>query len=446
MAWKVPRLWEGGECWILGGGPSLPRQFGVPEDVIQAVYDKKMPLDAYSPYMASIHDKHVIGVNQAFMIGDWIDIVFWGDKKWYLQNRQSLGKFPGLKMTCHPYFANGRFDQENIKCVLKDNQKPMGISSDPAKSSWNSNSGAAAISVAANMGATKIILVGFDMKLDESNRQHWHAEYGTAKRENMDSRKLPFSRHLAGFAQIAKDAKVRGIIIINACPDSEIKELPKMSVKDILKGSPIPIVKNVQKVEKGRSPKPRVKRIADGFKVMEPFEPGKRFDWLAKIIRDRQYSVGAEVGVARGNLTKTVLARNPQLHMYAVDLWAPMPEGVDGGKQYKLWDFTNIKKRFDEQTSPFRSRLTVLHGISWEISDQVEDNSLDFVFLDADHEYESVIKDIQAWTPKLKPNGMMSGHDTHFDSVAKAIDELIPKHIKVGIDHCWEAKKEDVLL
>ena len=240
MTWRVPKLWEGGECWILGGGPSLPVQFGVPEEVIQKVLAKELPLNAYSPYMEAIHSKHVIGVNMAYKIGDWIDMVFWGDKKWYLNNRVELGEFKGLKVTCHPYFANGSFKNENVKSVVKDNSHPAGISSDPSKASWNSNSGAAAISVAANMGATRIVLVGFDMKLGTDQRQHWHSEYGITKPR--EPKHLPFHRHLVGFPHIAKDAKARGITIINACPDSAIQDFPKMSVANVLNGMDIPEV------------------------------------------------------------------------------------------------------------------------------------------------------------------------------------------------------------
>ena len=93
MVWSVPKLWEGGECWILGGGSSLAVQFGVPDEIIQKVLRKELPVSAYSPYMSAIHDKHVIAVNAAFLLGDWIDMLFWGDKRWYLTNRLRIAEF-----------------------------------------------------------------------------------------------------------------------------------------------------------------------------------------------------------------------------------------------------------------------------------------------------------------------------------------------------------------
>ena len=236
MIWKTPRIWEDGECWILGGGPSLPIQFDVPEEIIQDVRSKKLPLSAYSPYMSAIHDKHVIGVNMAFKIGDWIDMVFFGDKRWFFNNRKDLAKFPGLKVTCHPHFRNANHRLEHIKFLARDGNHSKGISSHPSRVSWNLNSGAAAISVAVNMGANRIILVGFDMKLGEDGKQHWHAEYGTAKRTNPENKKLPFHRHLLGFPAIAKDARRRNIKIINACPDSAIECFQKIPVKELLSG------------------------------------------------------------------------------------------------------------------------------------------------------------------------------------------------------------------
>ena len=74
--WQVPKMWEGGECWIIGGGPSMPLQFGVPEDVVRGVLAGQLPFSTYSPFLSPIHDKHVIGINAAFLLGPWLDVIF----------------------------------------------------------------------------------------------------------------------------------------------------------------------------------------------------------------------------------------------------------------------------------------------------------------------------------------------------------------------------------
>lgn len=191
-----------------------------------------------------------------------------------------------------------------------------------------------------------------------------------------------------------------------------------------------------------------IKRITKhGFVVPKNTEPGKRWYWLAQVINKNRYTIGAEVGCNTGLTTGHLLRACPKLKkIIAVDLWAPVPDEVGGGTQYKDWDFPVQRRRFARQVRGNEKRLYVLQGISWEVTKEIDDNSLDFVFIDADHEYQSVINDIKAWTPKLKSGGMMSGHDTHFPDVMKAINELIPSWEAAGIDQCWFATKERVLL
>jgi hypothetical protein len=228
MIWQVPHMWEEGDVWILGGGPSVPVQFGIPDEVVQKVINGTSPASVYSPYMHSLHNKHVIGINVAYLIGNWIDIVFFGDVGFFLNHQQGLADFPSLKVTCHP--RGDRYDW--IKYLAKDTSHTKGISSNPKMVSWNGNSGAAAISLAVHTGAKRIILLGFDMKLNESNMQHWHNLYN--KGERLNKKKLPFERHLRGFSAIAADAKRMGVEILNASPGSEIKEFPKYTVKELL--------------------------------------------------------------------------------------------------------------------------------------------------------------------------------------------------------------------
>lgn len=62
--------------------------------------------------------------------------------------------------------------------------------------------------------------------------------------------------------------------------------------------------------------------------------------------------------------------------------------------------------------APVMGVVGTLHEeLSWEAARHYEDSSLDFVFIDANHKYESVKKDIAAWRPKVKPGGLICGHD-----------------------------------
>src|SRR4030067_1990216 len=222
MNWQVPRMWEDGDVWILGGGPSLTCQFDIPEHVVQKVMRGESSPSEYSPYMEAIHQKHVIGINVAYLIGDWIDMMFFGDNKFFQIHKERLAAWPGLKVTCHTIGQKYPW----VKYLAQDKSHIRGISPNPKMVSWNANSGSAAISVAANAGASRIILVGFDMSLNNSGNQHWHTLYrnmptaAPPKGKQRDGGRKPqatFTRHLLGFPEIAADAKRRGIEIINVC-------------------------------------------------------------------------------------------------------------------------------------------------------------------------------------------------------------------------------------
>jgi len=86
-------------------------------------------------------------------------------------------------------------------------------------------------------------------------------------------------------------------------------------------------------------------------------------------------------------------------------------------RQFSIFQ-KNIKKHNLE------TNINVIKGCSWEVADNFLDCSLDYVFIDADHQYESVKKDILAWLPKIKPGGIIAGHDYVSDfGVDKAVQE-----------------------
>ena len=70
-------------------------------------------------------------------------------------------------------------------------------------------------------------------------------------------------------------------------------------------------------------------------------------------------------------------------------------------------------------------RTLLIEGISWEAASHVLDKSIDIVFLDADHRYSSVVKDIIAWAPKVKTGGILAGHDCN-----NCIGDYNPSHIE----------------
>jgi hypothetical protein len=173
--------------------------------------------------------------------------------------------------------------------------------------------------------------------------------------------------------------------------------------------------------------------------------PNQRYGWLINEVLVNGYTRGAEIGCRTGGTSGLLLSHCPELFLYCIDLWEYRPDifTEDDRTNYDEWDFPRVKRKFDQTVKPYKNRVEVLQGVSWEMADEIEDGSLDFIFIDADHGYESVKKDITAWVPKLKPGGLVSGHDINWPGVLKAVSELLPNYVDTHVANVWCCKKED---
>jgi hypothetical protein len=99
--------------------------------------------------------------------------------------------------------------------------------------------------------------------------------------------------------------------------------------------------------------------------------------------------------------------------------------------------FTNNMKPVEEARS---GMVKAVKGDSAESASLYEDESLDFVFIDASHDYESFRKDLLAWHPKVKVGGLFGGHDfaDPYPGIVKAVKDHC-SHEKVGVtpSTCW---------
>lgn len=200
LLWTIPRIWDDATCVLLGGGPSL-------KDID----------------LTRLAGEHVIAVNDAYKLGPW-DAMYFGDVAWYERNYVALSVFSGLKVTTHERLAN----EPGIKAVRRLNA-PYGISRDPSTLYWNLSSGAEAIQLAVHLGATRIVLLGYDMRKIGQDR-NWHREHPDWN----DPRKLPYDKFQRPFPQIAADLMDMGIKCVNATPGSALTVFPIMDPDDVL--------------------------------------------------------------------------------------------------------------------------------------------------------------------------------------------------------------------
>ena len=142
--------------------------------------------------------------------------------------------------------------------------------------------------------------------------------------------------------------------------------------------------------------------------------------------------VGAEVGVQEGLFSRYILTYWGGRKLLSIDAWEYLPSdeyvdiaNVSQNQQDLLYQITC------ERLSVFGDRSQVIRSWSVEAAMQVPEASLDFVYLDAGHSYDAVMEDLKAWSPKVKPGGIISGHD-YLDGnlpegnfgVKRAVDEF----------------------
>lgn len=128
---------------------------------------------------------------------------------------------------------------------------------------------------------------------------------------------------------------------------------------------------------------------------------------LARLFFLLGYTVGAEVGVERGAYATVLNQAIPGLRYYGVDAWTAYKGYRDHVSQPKL-------DGFYQQTQVALAaypRATVIRAFSVDAARQFELGSLDFVYLDAAHDLASVMADLAVWAPKVRPGGIVAGHD-----------------------------------
>lgn len=147
---------------------------------------------------------------------------------------------------------------------------------------------------------------------------------------------------------------------------------------------------------------------------------------LAKYFGELGYKTGAEIGTCYGTYAEKLYQNIPDLKLIAVDNWDnPETTRRERGSKVPVETQARIK------LAPYD--VIIVKKSSMEAAKEIPDESLDFVYIDADHTYESVRDDIREWSKKVRPGGIVSGHDYYeFRSgkggIIRAVDEYVKKY------------------
>jgi hypothetical protein len=128
---------------------------------------------------------------------------------------------------------------------------------------------------------------------------------------------------------------------------------------------------------------------------------------------------GVEVGAGTGWYSNRILLGSRLSRLYSVDPW------TGDGRTRCLSEPQNYLQTV-QNLSRHGLRSVVLRMLSVEAAELFRDGSLDFVYIDANHGLKWIREDIAAWAPKVRPRGVLAGHDycaTRFD-VKQAVDEF----------------------
>lgn len=215
MIWKVPEIWRGTSI-VIGGGPSVHGIDCFPWSLREKFFSQR-----------------IIGVNNAGFIDRRVDVLFFGDSKWFGWNRDRLERHSSIIVTSHPSLER-EAQNSNLFFYLK---RKNGIGwGDKSQRSlvWNRSSGGSAIALARMLGSRRIVLFGFDMQRDKENKKNFHNEHRERPKTKAESN--PWSNFMRGIAGLVKEAPSVGVELLNASTNTSISEkiIPRVDIKDVL--------------------------------------------------------------------------------------------------------------------------------------------------------------------------------------------------------------------
>ena len=117
--------------------------------------------------------------------------------------------------------------------------------------------------------------------------------------------------------------------------------------------------------------------------------------------------IGAWKGCSTAYMAVEIINANKQINFDVIDTWKGSTEHNINTEDLQ----EALYREFLNNTAPVKHIIRPIRTTSLQGSKLYEDNSIDFVFIDAGHSYVDVITDINSWFPKVKQGGFIGGHD-----------------------------------
>lgn len=151
--------------------------------------------------------------------------------------------------------------------------------------------------------------------------------------------------------------------------------------------------------------------------------------------------VGCWKGRSASYMGVEILNSNKKIKFDCIDTWEGSEEHLNPNSFHfnkeLLEDKDWLYNIFLKNVEPIKKIVNPIRQDSISASKKYTENQLDFVFIDAAHDYESVLNDISNWYPKVKDGSILSGHDYSHEPVRMAVNDFF-KDKKIMVDgDCW---------
>ncbi len=132
----------------------------------------------------------------------------------------------------------------------------------------------------------------------------------------------------------------------------------------------------------------------------------------------------AEVGVLRGKFANHLLSVKECEELHLIDPWKYFGKEIYSDHSEKTQDVWDNTYKFVQNKFSNNSKVKIHRLESVNAASNFDDGYFDLVYIDANHSYETVKEDINAWLPKINNGGWIGGHDICTPSVKKAVAEV----------------------